>query len=705
MKYYIGKVPFGKDDNDSLTHYGRKGMKWGKNIFEDEPNQVFKAAGRAANNVAGGAARAVGNAFNMVKNTAKGAGKAVGNFVDNRITGNSNRNLARQYQKEADSAKKDATVNQMRANAIRWLTKDINYGSMPDTMARKVMDTISKAQYDAQNRSWEAGDKARAAQENANAYKKLSDNALANRAGRLVNNVGKAVGGAAKQVYDKTDQLGNRIGINNFGKLMYDPVYAAKQAGKAVGNVANDVGNAVGGAANAAGNWVGDRARDVDRFVNTSITGKNFHDQADRLRSSGNQDAINVANQLDEIGNRSLLGRAGNLANNIGNAVGQAGQWVGDRVNDANRFINTSITGKNFHDQANQIRANSNHPEAANVADQLDEIGNRSLFGRIGNAVGQAGQWAGDRVRDINDLAGQAGNAVGNWVGDRARDVQNFASDPGKAIGDFVDRNITGDSARAEAKEQNRMADHYDTVSKSARRTGIDDIRRAIDNDDDELFNKGLFLRNYGYDQMDKYYDARSKANEAQRQADNSLFGRIGQVGNWIGDRASDIGGVVGSAANAAGNWLGERANDVGNAVGGVANAVGNTVGSAANAAGNWVGDRASDIGNFVDRNITGDSARNYADMYREWAKQDQDKANGIKDRYIKELYQDTASRNEQKAKNYQNEADNALLNRVGNAVGQAGQAVGQTMSNIGDWGGEQLDRGKRILGRLFGRR
>lgn len=45
--YYVGNMPV----SDELYHYGRKGMKWGKNIFDDVTNAVGNAAANTAKNV------------------------------------------------------------------------------------------------------------------------------------------------------------------------------------------------------------------------------------------------------------------------------------------------------------------------------------------------------------------------------------------------------------------------------------------------------------------------------------------------------------------------------------------------------------------------------------------------------------------------------------------------------------------------------
>ena len=692
MKYYIGKVPFGKDDNDSLTHYGRKGMKWGKNIFEDAVDTV-RGATRTIGNATGNVARQISKTAGSVGSR---VGKAAGNFVGNHITGSIPKAEAERQMRIGDIHARTA-INADR-NSRSTLAKQMTSRNITPAQRLDLMGRSNNANNYAQ-------DKANQARE---AYKKSAN---------------------AERQY-------NRAFIPALRNELAGYASAGKAIGNAVGNVAGGAANAVGnwvgervndarGAANAVGDWVGDRARDVDRFVNTSITGKNFHDQADRLRSSGNQDAINVANQLDEIGNRSLLGRAGNLVNNIGNAVGGAGQWVGDRVNDANRFINTSITGKNFHDQANQIRENSNHPEAAAVADQLDEIGNRSLFGRIGNAVGQAGQWLGERASDVGNAVGGAANAVGGWAEDRVRDINDLAGQAGQAVGNvangagqwlgerasdvgnFVDQNITGNSARDEAGKHYINANNNDVAATEqynrykdlwikAQAAQGPERKDLLDQAGQAYINAARSLHNRDQEE--------SQAEAAKRRADNTLFGHVG------------------------------------NAVGNVENAVG---------LGSWLGNRARDAGDFVDRYITGDSAREKAEREREiaererrnadiydktvkgyynrgnpWISDDVESWDRFRDRQDKQwAYMDNARRNahnadsnarkaEARAFTYQNEADNSLFgragnlaNNIGNAVGQAGQAVGQTMSNIGDWGGEQLDRGKRILGRLFGRR
>lgn len=76
--YYVGNIPFNGDN--SLQHYGRKGMKWGKNIFTDALDAASGFATGAANKVSkfatntyNSARKGAVNAYNSGKEFLTGA--------------------------------------------------------------------------------------------------------------------------------------------------------------------------------------------------------------------------------------------------------------------------------------------------------------------------------------------------------------------------------------------------------------------------------------------------------------------------------------------------------------------------------------------------------------------------------------------------------------------------------------------------------
>ena len=77
-KYYIGSQSFGHDDSDYLMHYGRKGMKWGKNIFEkDILGSVKKAGANAGNFLTNAGKSGVASVQKWASSAKKSVSKAV----------------------------------------------------------------------------------------------------------------------------------------------------------------------------------------------------------------------------------------------------------------------------------------------------------------------------------------------------------------------------------------------------------------------------------------------------------------------------------------------------------------------------------------------------------------------------------------------------------------------------------------------------
>lgn len=219
---------------------------------------------------------------------------------------------------------------------------------------------------------------------------------------------------------------------------------------------------------------------------------------------------------------------------------------------------------------------------------------------RVGNAAKAVGKTASSMARDAGNWGKQAGKDIGKavgdaktWVGDRSSDVNNW-----------VDKNVTGYSAKSDRDWYRFRA----MVSDNDRVRG--DYRGYNSpGNDKEKFDKKNAQRE---EESGRIW--REKASDAQRAYDKSLAGKaekaVNDVKNW-GDQA---GRDVGKAVDDAKQWVGERASDVkkwgdqaGKDVGKAASDVktwgeqaAKDVGKAAKDAGDWVGERAKDVGNAV---------------------------------------------------------------------------------------------------------
>lgn len=329
--------------------------------------------------------------------------------------------------------------------------------------------------------------------------------------------------------------------------------------------------------------------------------------------------------------------RPKNLFDQMGNALNSAGNWFGDRARDVGNAVDAAGDW---------------------VGDRARDVSNA-----VGGAVNAAGDWVGDRARDVGNAASgawnqatggdgrldwedvtraaqpvtNAANAAGNWVGDRARDVGNAVGGAVNAAGDWVDRNITGQSAKQEMdnkrqeltskmeQERNLMAEGYRAMANNDR-ARAEEIAR-------ELYGPG------------SYNDVKNEYNESRDNYGKSLFGRIG------------------NAVDAAGNW--------------------------------------------VDSNITGNSARQYADYQDSVAQENRNKEHYLEsvgdkltdlykrsnnpkalDLAVSNItdsfnYKHNAEDAERRARAARENADKSLFGQIGNAVGTAGDWLGDRARDV----------------------
>lgn len=251
-----------------------------------------------------------------------------------------------------------------------------------------------------------------------------------------------------------------------------------------------------------------------------------------------------------------------------------------------------------------------NEQDVANKPKNLFDHMGRALgnaANAVGSALNSAGDWVGDRARDVQNAASGAWNNVTGGDGrldledvarsaspitDAARSAGQWMGDTARNVGDWVDQNITGNTARNNASKAYEDERHYKQLADDAhnsaqnhftdyQQTGNPDSRESAGIMADWAINDRLNAKDAG--QRGDYY---------QQQADRSLFGRVGNAANaagqWLGDRVSEAAGAAknlydqaGNAIGGVGDWIGDRAADTRDAVSGVVDTAGRRLGSA----------------------------------------------------------------------------------------------------------------------------
>lgn len=582
-------------------------------------------AGNAIGGAANAAGQWVGTQAQNVANSAPV--QAVGNFIDQNITGNTDRAAAQGYQQIAedladnhhsqkweDAAKRaqERADNTLfgrvgtAANAVGQAAQNVansapvqavgeaarNVGGAISGAANSVGDWVGNAAQNVGNTVGQAAEQARGG------------------IGGFFDRVGNAVGGAANAVGDWAGQAARDVG----GAVSR----AANQAGSWIGDQAQNVGEFVDNKLNLSGNQA---QAEADRYRNLSnqASGQTSKDYWDAKASEAQQNADNslsgrakgflnsagqwvsgAANNVKSTASKAasdtkkgasgFLNSAGqwvsnaagnvkNAANNAANAVGQAAQNVGNTVGQAAEQARGGIGG--FFDRVGNAVGGAAQNVGNWAGNAAQDVGNAvsgaanavgdwagNAAQNVGGAVQNAGNWVGEQARNVGgnvgNWAGQAAQNVGNVVSGASGNVADWARNVPGNVGNFIDQNITGNSARAEANRYNN------------------------------------FAQNPNMDSVQQLMNQRAAEN-AQARADNTLFGRVGNAAGTVGDFARNLPGNIAGAAQGVGDWAGQAAKNVGGAVSGAAGWVGDRAREVADGpVGQWAGNAAQGIGQFI---------------------------------------------------------------------------------------------------------
>lgn len=518
-KYYVAGIPF--DSENSLKHYGVKGMEWNKHKFgldadtryikwlKDAGMNIGKFANNAAQNVANGittaanqAGRTIGNAANQatkwagqqaqnVANGVNNAANTVGSAVNkgaNFVTGNQNK---QEYQNQSAASRTMRNPQQAQQRATNTYNQQQSK-TLPG-MAKTAAQNAGKAV--------------------STAYRESGIKGNVDRIGRAANdaitgNVNRATAQSYRNLADFQEDQNAPFHAE---APRYEPEYLRKKAEEyekraddalipKVQRAAENVSNAVSGAANAVGNRASQVARNVGDFVDTNVTGNTAREIAPYTRNP---------ERAQQSADNSMFGR-------IGNAANAAGDWAKDA---AGKVADVALWPATREGVANA---------AQNVGNTVSGAANKAAEGAKG-FLNSAGQWVSGAANNVKNTASKAAsdaskgasgflNSAGQWVSNAAGNVKKAATDAGNAVGQAA-QNVGNTVGQAAEQARGGIGGFFDRVG-------------------------------------------------------NAVGGAAQNVGNWAGNAAKDVGGAVQNA----GNWIGDRAGDVRNAVGGAAQNVGEAV-------------------------------------------------------------------------------------------------------------------------------
>ena len=272
--YYVGNMPV----SDELYHYGRKGMKWGKDIFSgDTPvqgggGQVMKYQGgrvrittssNGNTRVSGTGNSAGRSAINKLKSSvsnsigslSKGAGKAREYVTGNQARSNLDRQIVREAVRNYNGAPNDNELNANFASGMAKVLRGTARDYFDSADSRKFYDLRGKAQDNVRGLKFE--DSANKFQKVSDDYKKAQNQVNREYREEMRNEANKTA--AAQREYDKT--------------LAGAAEKTAKNVKEGVSSAAKSVGDFASKSAKSVGDWGGKQVNKGKDFI-SGIFGK-----------------------------------------------------------------------------------------------------------------------------------------------------------------------------------------------------------------------------------------------------------------------------------------------------------------------------------------------------------------------------------------------------------------------------------------------
>lgn len=593
-------MTFGRKDQNELMHYGIKGQSWGKRRFQNEDGSLTMA-GRNRYDVGDPLQGSTNRA--MAANRTYATGGGTGGFGGaSGGGGNSGR--------FGGASGGGGSLMRKSAPTIQWSTtgKPPFSSEGPGQFAGRTVTNKVKAKVnDTVNSGRKAADSLFGSIGNAikpvtDAVGKATEFVTGANANRRVEDAQKAYDDASENML--VDNRSNVIGTKG-ANAEYDAENNEEWA-----RYYNSIANSYDRSAQNRGLF--DRAgREADEFNRDQYRkeAQDYAKKANDLRVQAQKEYADDYRKLEEA-DRNL--RAAEKARDentlggvVGNAAKDAGNWLGNAFNDAKNWV-----GDRAQD-VGKAATNAYNDASKAVGNAANDVGNfvNDNYNRAREAVnGVAGDVGNAATSAFNDAKNWAGDAV-NWVGDRAKDVRNLVSnqDERQKMQDIIDK-------------------HYDPETNT-------------------------------FDSKENF----EKFDNARTAYLNHPMTAVSEAGNWIGDRARDVG-------NAASNiW-----DDVSATARGVADSIGNKL-----------------TGN-IDRN-TAESLRRTADF--------QEDPNAP---YHSPMEQYSPENLRRQADEYQQRADNSLFSRIGNAAKDVGDWASNAASDVTNWGAGAIDKGKTAVSNFF---
>ena len=653
-------MTFGRKDQNELMHYGIKGQSWGKRRFQNEDGSLTMAGRNRYD---------VGDPMKGVSAFADTGGRGGSGVNYNRLPGGTG------------GSTRSATANQAPARLV---------GSNPRGRATTSATTTQKVA------------------NTTNAGRKAADN-LFGRIGNWASNAAKDVGNFATNTYN--------------------------DASKAVTNVANDVGNAVKNVAQDVSDWyTGDKAgREAQRYDNVV---QNFERAGDANINAG-EDIISRGLKYPES------------AHDLESGQSMRDKTVIEGLDRRNLGYDQHDIARQYGQKADEAQARYEAAPRQVINSAAENVGNaaKDAGNWLGNAFNDAKNWVGDRAQDVgkaatnayNDVSKAAGDAV-NWVGDRARDVGNLVSNQDEKRAaenaqNVADRILDDAIARSgeyvpdeKGGEDLYIRDYNDAKVVDAADKRAADAKQAYENhpltkiqnaanDVKSLFSDGSKEREAlaeARSKVDEYADDpefmsyfyKDNPEEAKRFADEQVEARkqLKQAENNYMDFSNNPVNTVSRALNLPnnkGNW---------------AFAVPGNEQYLQTMKTGFI-PKTENIGDW----FTGNNYKRTADTHNQYAKDYEDLADqayaygresaetgrgpsqdwwNSEGDYIKNVY---AKEDRDIADANMNMYNNAPRQKIVNAANQVGETVSGAAKDVANWGGQQVENGKKLFKKIFG--
>lgn len=210
-----------------LMHYGRKGMRWGKSLFQDDYDPIGEVAKgltdayNYARQVGGRAAQAGRNAYNYAGQMARN----LGDDFDREVSGSS-------YRRNAEEAQRQARLYTARAKQgltdyKRALMAPSNVNNAANARLIKTMESLGLTPADIRRQRNNNRNQAMQARRTQSYNNAMYNTTAAGRAGQAVNNARQTARDAAYNTAHQARQLVDdashyaREGVDNVNKQLF----------------------------------------------------------------------------------------------------------------------------------------------------------------------------------------------------------------------------------------------------------------------------------------------------------------------------------------------------------------------------------------------------------------------------------------------------------------------------------------------------